>query len=182
MTNNPIIENKPNINARLPKHSIELVIGKWARWFDSEKTKLLIVEALNEWTANEERLELNGYFITDYSVYLLVKVAKSSFHKKLSIFYEIVIKLIEQSHNYSKRNYIDDLEFLDSKPLHHLPFEKRIFLNHDLIRLMLGKKIYSTYYDLEQVYLINNIKHYNYCSAIDYSGAISPVHVTLLQE
>ncbi len=173
-----ITENKQD----LTKHSFELVIGIWKVWFSAEKIKLLIAEALNEWTAHEKKMELNGYLITDYSVYLIVQTHKINFDHLLSVFYEIMIKSIEHHHHHLKIYFGDDLEFINSKLLYQQPFEKRKFFNDDLTRLMLGKKIRSTYYDLEKAYLISNIKHYNYCSAIDYSGAISPVEVILLKQ
>ncbi len=173
MTMKPITENKSGINAPFTKHTIELIIGTWKAWFGAEKTKLLIAEALNEWIAHEKKMELNGYLITDYSVYLIIKAPQANFHQLLSVFYERMTNAIER-HYHS--------ESVSSKLLYHKPFEKRNFFNDDLIKLMLGKTIGSAYFDLEQAYLISNIKHYKYCSAIDYTGAKGPVNVILLGE
>lgn len=167
----------PNI-----KHTIELVIGVWKMWFGNEKTKILIVETLNEWIVHEKKLELNGYLITDYSVYLIMKSTKRNFNHLLTGFYRLMIDTIERHHPTLKMSFNDDQATINSKLMYHKPFEKRDFYNDDLIKLMLGKKVSSIYYDLELANLIKNIRHYKYCSAIDYAGAEGPVNIILLAD
>jgi hypothetical protein len=175
-------QNMPTVNVQFVQHSIELVIGAWKVWFGPQKTKLFIAEALNEWTAHQKHWELNGYLITDISVYLIIWAPKDNFHHLLTSFYEIMSKSIEHHHRALKSEDTSNVESINSKLLYLKPFDKRNFYNDDLISLMLGKKLRSTYYDLEVANLINNIKHYNYCSAIDYSGAQGPVEITLRKE
>ena len=180
MKHQPIPESKPD--NYLTQYAVELVIGNWKMLFGSERAKLLIAEGLNEWVAYEKKMELNGYLITDYSIFLIVKSPKEGLNHLLSTFFGSISKLIEHHHHALKLNNINDLESVNSRLLYHRPFEKRNFFNDDLVKLMLGREIKSSYYDLERAYLISNIKHYNYCSAIDYSGAEGPVVITLLKD
>jgi hypothetical protein len=194
MGNKPIVESKPTPAAKFVKHTIELVIGNWKVWFGDKKTKLLIAEGLNEWLDYERKMalgklipyekkkELNGYLITANSVFLIVKSPEKTFPHQLEIFFNIMTGLIEHHHHVFKMNDSHGAESINSKLLYHRPFEQRSFFNDDLVKLMLGKKIKSSYFDLELANLIANIKHYNYCSAIDYAGAKGPVVITLLAD
>jgi hypothetical protein len=66
--------------------------------------------------------------------------------------------------------------------IHEPLFELYPLKNNHLIQLITGKKVELPYFDRELENLKFMIAHHTFCSAIDYSGALGPVDVTLLED
>ena len=179
MTKKQIAE-KPSVDMVFANYQIELVIGGWKTLFASERVKLLLAESLNEWTyLHSRKLHLHGYLITGMSMFLIYKAQQQEQHHILSSLYDTVIKTIEAQHNF-KLNF-EDQEHINSKMLYQNPFIKRRLFNDELIKLLTGKVAYSVYNNPQLLHLKEDLKHYKYCSVVDYLGGEGPVKVKLLK-
>lgn len=174
------IEEKPVLDMVFSNYQVELVIGGWKTLFTSERVKLLLAESLNEWVhLHPRKLHLNGYLITSASMFLIYKAQEQEQHHILSSLYDIVIKTIEDQ--YTFRLNLEHQEHINSKMLYRNPFVKRQLFNDELIKLLTGKVVYSVYNNPQLVHLKEDLKHYKYCSVVDYLGGEGPVSVKLLK-
>ncbi|CAD0007531.1 hypothetical protein [Flavobacterium chungangense] len=169
------------IKKHLYSHEAELKLGDWKNQFHLNYVKTLIAMALNHCTENDN-LIINGYLITDKTLYLIVKTNDKNFDSSL--------KKIENNIHFLLENHTKELKTIDRysfetheeklyfirKPL----FKMYPLKNEHLIQLLTGKKVTLPYFDrkLEDLKLL--IRNHPFCSAVDYAGAIGPVDIALL--
>ncbi|MEO6176892.1 MAG: hypothetical protein ABIP27_17195 [Flavobacterium circumlabens] len=169
---------------RLYTHQSEFKIGNWKDNFDLNYTHSLIAIALNH-SCKYHDLIVNGYLITAKSVYLVVKTPEKSIENMLSKI-ENHIHLLLKNENQTLKNKNFNIDFILDNEDVFFEIQEPLFKvsplkNDDLISLITGKKIELPYYDRRLEALKKLIHHHPFCSAIDYSGAIGPVYVTLLK-
>jgi len=155
--------------------AITLKVGKWRSLFTEQHFNILIAEALNK-TLLDDAYEktLIGYLITYRKVYLILKIKQTMLQKMLHFFYKAVKTALEQYVEKTAEAVTSD-GFIQGEPL----FEQLPLKNDHLIKLITGRKVKLPYYSPTLERLKEKIRNYNFCSAIDYSGAIGPVLVTL---
>lgn len=165
--------------------SFFLRIGHWRNLFEKAKCKWIISKALNLWTEEnkEHKFELAGYIITGTKLGLVLKIRNLELPKALHVFFQILNKLVAESLEDREGDLPD---FLNSQAdtntnvqFHNL-FETKMPMSPFLAKLITGRKIKLPYYDFRLLRLEERIRNYNFCSAVDYSGAIGPVKVELL--
>ncbi len=173
------------IEKRLHEHKIELRIGNWSKKFDLNYVNTLIAMTLNHCTKDKDFI-INGYLMTSKTVYLIVKKNEKIFDNllnKIEIHVHLLLKIhkkeIQKSHENDFMADDDDSAFyIIRKPL----FKLYPLKNEHLIQLITGKKVLLPYYNRELEDLKLLIRNHPFCSAIDYSGAIGPVDVTLIAD
>ncbi|HEX8014944.1 MAG TPA: hypothetical protein VF465_06910 [Flavobacterium sp.] len=172
------------INPQLYSHQAGLKLGDWEKYFNLKYVNTLIAMALNQCIKNDE-LIINGYLITDKILYLVVKSNEKKFDsilKKLENHIHFLLEIHKkESQNIDNYNFETDNE----SAYYHIrkPFFKFHPLNNEyLVPLITGKKVTLPYFDRKLEYLKMIIQNNPFCSAIDYSGALGPVIVTLLND
>lgn len=167
--------------------SFFLRIGHWKRLFEEVKCKWIIAKALNSWVKSnqENKFELTGYVITDAKLGLVLKIRTKDLPISLNRFFEVLNKEIMDSLENKEMEIADALgEEMNSGTnvqFHNL-FETKSQMSPFLVRLLTGRKIKLPYYNVRLVRLEERIHKYNFCSAMDYSGAIGPVETKLLNK
>jgi hypothetical protein len=182
------IDNKPECTTtkkHLYNHKVELRIGDWKNHFDLNYANTIIAMALNHCTKDKDFF-INGYLITSQNLYLIAKTEKKAIDTILNKM-EQHINLLLQIHNQKLRNNKYETNFIVEDGnvfclIHEPLFELYPFKNNHLIQLITGKKVELPYFDRELENLKFMVRHHSFCSAIDYSGAIGPVDVTLLED
>jgi hypothetical protein len=169
----------------LHQHKVELKIGNWKKHFDSNYVNTIIAMTLNHCTKDKEYI-INGYLITSKTIYLIVKTNEKTFDNLLNKIENHLHLILKMHKKAIQNNYENDFIANDEgnnfytigKPLFKLfPLKKE-----HLIQLITGKKVLLPYYNRELEDLKLMIHNHPFCSAIDYSGAIGPVDVTLLND
>lgn len=165
-------------------HKVVLKIGNWRKQLDFNYIKTILAIALN-YCCKSHELIINGYLITDQNLYLIIKTNEKSIDtiiKKIELQTILLLKINpkELKENKYEISFITDDENIIYTP-HKSLFKIYPLQDEYLIKLITGKKITLPYYDrnLEDLKLM--IHNHPFCSAIDYLGAIGPVHVTLLE-
>lgn len=164
-------------------HKLELRIGDWKKKFDSNYVNTIIALALNHCT-NDNEFIINGYLITTENLYLVAKTDKKKFDEtlhKIEHHINLLLKFLTPEKNkYEIDFYIDQDEIYPI--IHERLFIVYPFKNDYLIKLITARKVLLPYYNPELETLKSLVQHHPYCSVIDYSGAIGPVQVILLEE
>ena len=153
-------------------HHLVLVMKSWEKELPNDLRHLIIAEALNYCVYHEE-LIIKGYLLTQKRIYLIATNKSHTMEKVLTIFSKQVAKGI---YAYKRRRDNNFESPIISKIFDDL-FIKYPLYNAYIIKLITGQKITLPYYNPYVVWLKNRIHNYNYCSAIDYSGAKGPVLV-----
>ncbi|MEP1489582.1 MAG: hypothetical protein ABJK28_14260 [Algibacter sp.] len=153
-------------------HYLVLGIKSWKKELPNTWRNLIIAEALNYCVCHED-LIIKGYLLAQKKIYLIAINESHSMENVLTIFSKQVAKGIYEYERRRANNYEAPLV---SKIFDDL-FIKHPLYNQYIIKLITGEKIMSPYYNPYVVWLENKIRNYNYCSAIDYSGAKGPVLV-----
>jgi len=162
--------------------SIGLIICDWKNEFTEHQCKVMIAEALNHCVYNDE-LKIAGYLITQRRVCLVLEAAPDQVNHLLQAFYKQLRKEIHQ-HTHRIRNLETDLhkeEETSGAEKHTTLFIRSPLQNYMLIRLITGRPVTLPYYSPHLERLKEKVNHYNFCSAIDYSGAKGPVVVKVLK-
>ena len=173
------------IEKRLHEHKIELRIGNWSKKLDLNYVNTLIAMTLNHCTKDKDFI-IKGYLMTSKTIYLIVKTNEKTFDNllnKIEIHIHLLLKIhkkeIQKIHeNDFMADDKDDAFYTIRKPL----FKLYPLKNEYLIQLLTGKKVVLPYFDRKLEDLKLMIQHHPFCSAIDYSGAIGPVDVTLIAD
>lgn len=172
---------------RLMLLSFFLRIGHWKHLFEETKCKWIIAKTLNSWIEeNEDRkFELAGYLITGTKLALVLKIRKKELSSVLHRFFQLLNKQISESLDSKEEEVSDSLnEETDSGPsvqFHNL-FKTKAQMSPFLVKLITGREIKLPYYDFRLAKLEERVRNYNFCSAIDYSGAIGPVKTKLIDK
>ncbi len=163
-------------------HAISLIIGAWKRQFTDEQNKVIIAEALNYYTYREG-LTIVGYLITNRRICLVLETDKGDMENMLVMLYEGLKRAVQQYHdrlrNLGLTTY-DNKQQEEKNELFTDMFIQRPLVNDYLIRLITGRHVDLPYYNPHLARLKDRLHNYNFCSAIDYSGARGPVIVKLL--
>jgi len=171
------------IEKRLHEHKIELRIGNWSKKLDLNYVNTLIAMTLNHCTKDKDFI-IKGYLMTSKTIYLIVKTNEKIFDNLLNKI-EKHVYLLLKTHKKEIQNCYEN-DFMDEdtafytirKPL----FKLYSLKNGHLVQLITGKKVLLPYYNRELEDLKLLIRNHPFCSAIDYSGAIGPVNVTLIAD
>lgn len=171
MTKKKIIKEKER--KKLKKHffvsAYTLEIGEWRNEYPHDQCKRIIAEALND-TVHKKEMIIVGYLITEQKLYLVLRMEPATIHEAFRKFYEKVSAAIRWHLEDAERTYKTDTNL----------FERRPLLDTYLIRLLTGRKMSLPYYDPYLERLKAKLRHYNFCSVIDYAGGEGPVAVSLL--
>ncbi|CAD0009121.1 hypothetical protein [Flavobacterium salmonis] len=173
------------IEKRLHEHKIELRIGNWSKKFDLNYVNIIIAMTLNHCTKNKDFI-IKGYLITSKTVYLILKTNEKTFDnllKKIEIHIHFLLKIHKkQIQNSYENDFIADEEDSTFYTIRRPLFKLQPLKNEHLVLLITGKKVVLPYYNRELEDLKLFIRNHPFCSAIDYSGAIGPVDMTLLND
>ena len=163
----------------LKEHSQLLVMNSWRHDVPQEQRNIIIAEALNSCTV-DKNFNVLGYLITNRRVFLIGSSVTTPFQEILQYFYyRVAVGIISykrRMHHYKEERHEEDEEFIKPEDHHNL-FMKYPFYNVYIRRLITGKEVNLPYHDPHLERLKDYIHGYNYCSALDYSGAKSPVIV-----
>ena len=123
--------------------------------------------------------------ITEKRVCLVLEIQRNEINSMLAKFYDSVLKEIkklrQQNENVDLRTENNEAVIRTGNFSTHL-FTQYPLIDSYLVQLITGKQIYSNYYNPQLEKLKKYIHNYNFCSAIDYSGAKGPVMVKLLHK
>lgn len=173
------VEKKPAKKEQLIP--LTLVMCDWKNDFPGHQCKVMIAEALNYCVYNEG-MEISGYLITRRRLCLVLLADPAHVHNLLRLFYKELRKEILR-HTHLLRNpglttaqRIEVVEEEKQAPL----FILYRLQNYMLVALITGQQVDLPYYSPYLARLQDKISIQNFCSAVDYSGAKSPVVVTML--
>lgn len=171
---------------RFVLHSFFLRIGHWKHLFEEGKYKWIIAKAMNDWIEEDEEntFELVGYLIAATKLGLVLKVKNKDLSFILHRFCQLLnIRITEnlESGEIELSGFLNKTDHGTSVQFHNL-FETKLPMSQYVVKLITGRKIKLPYHDPRLARLEERIRNYNFCSAIDYSGAISPVETKLLNE
>ncbi|MGH2664783.1 hypothetical protein [Flavobacterium sp.] len=174
----PLISKK-----HLYHHKVELRLGNWKNNFDISYVNTTIAIALNHCCKYND-LIINGYLITTKNLYLIAKTNEKTIDVILNKIERHIHFLLKADNRIIKKNIFNIDFIVDDEDvfyeIHEPLFKVYPFKNDHLIQLITGKKVKLPYFDRKLEDLKLMILHHRFCSAIDYSGAIGPVDVTLL--
>jgi hypothetical protein len=168
-------------SAKLYQHKVTLRIGNWKKYFDFNYVNTIIAMALSDFD-NKIFFYINGYLITSQNLYLVVQTTEKNIDEMVHKIENQIILLLKTNPQKLKQNrgeisFIADDEniFYEArKPLFKIyPLE-----NDHLVKLITGEKVTLPYFDPNLKELKALIHNHPFCSAIHYSGGISPVKVT----
>ena len=152
--------------------SFFLYIKSWEKEIPTYWRNVLIAEALNYCVYNEG-LVIKGYWLTQKRLYLVILTEKHSAEHILNVFAKQVAKgMYEYQYRLKNSQTTSGKSILFTDLFIKLPL-----YNQYIIQLITGEKILLPYYNPYVVQLQHKIHDDNYCSAIDYRGAIGPVVV-----
>ncbi len=150
-----------------------LIFTTWRTKMQEEKANVIIANALNK-CVYFVSARIKGYLLTKRRLFLVFENTNEESRIILEAFNEFLLAEIFdylRSLPRHQRELIFDLE--DDEELFH---EHR-FINPTIKKIIIGEEIELPYYDPHVEKIEKEIKNYNYCSAIDYSGARGPVVV-----
>ncbi len=166
-------------------HKFVLDIESWGKEVPYTQRKVMIAEALNTCTYHRY-LKVIGYLITVRKVFLIIETQDYRLEDALRLFYECIADSI---HHYLReereldQERCEEYQEIEEKHIaHHDLFKRYPFDNEYLLKLIIGQEIDLLYYSPYLAKLKDQIHDYNYCSALDYRGAKSPVTITKLSE
>lgn len=165
-------------------YNLILIMGVWRKIFTHSIRNILISKALNH-CVRKDGLVINGYWITNQRIYLIVKCRKYTIKHTLEKFAKRLNRELKKYLRY-KVNPCKSLKkrkrFLHKKYHWKLHFEECILRDENIIKLLTGQKVQQKYYSPYVAQLEELIENYNYCSALDYTGAEGPVIVKQLKK
>jgi hypothetical protein len=185
MANKPIIKKKDDVIARNEPGIaiVYLIIGPWKNLFPDEQNKILIAKALNACT-NYGRMNIGGYLVTQRLICLVLDIDGEDIEAALYMFYDVVRKEVKQYDEWlksPKEAGAGSREPVDVKGLLANMFTRYYPINEYLPELITGRTVNLPFYNPRLVRLKDLIRNYNYCSAIDYAGAIGPVKIKRIE-
>ena len=168
---------RPQDLARWHFHNIEMHIGPWKRLLPEESVKILIAKAFSA-CVSYNNMKINGYLITKRRVFLLLNNSDDQLLCLGNAFFYSVESIVSQYfkgrneeyiwHDYKKRHPEFVMTLFKSRFLMNRYVERIICKPHEDRKV--DRIIDPKYKRLKEI-----ISNYNYCSSIDYSGAIGPV-------
>lgn len=155
-------------------HYMQLHLGSWRDTIPEDEVLISVSIALNYCVCHEE-IKIKGYLITKSHVCLVITSHKHSVHHVLTVLSEQIesnihayLKLQSEETAHEKIVYLHD---------QYRMFTKHKLQNDDLIDLITGKEVKLPYYSPKLARLKRLTHNYNYCSVINYAGAIGPVEI-----
>lgn len=150
-----------------------LVMKSWVKNIPENDRNIIISQALNH-CVKHKKVKIIGYLITKRRLFLIIIIKNHSLQQVLDGFYEQValgiIQYEKMRAKYRKEAYLINENYQEL-------FERFPFFNPNIKAIITGQVIKLKYYDPHIARLEDQIKNYNFCSKIDYSGAIGPVIV-----
>ncbi|CAM1362559.1 hypothetical protein [Tenacibaculum xiamenense] len=158
-------------NYTFVKQEMVLELTDWVEDLPSEQVKLCLAKVLNI-TVNDGDIIIKGYLIKKRTLYLIAYLVESvgEFLQKLEKLIRMELRNYFNPKIFSE-NYSDD--FLDAEVL----FVRHRFNNAYLKNFLLGYTIKLPYFDPYVDWLKKEVSQQNFCSYLDYTGAIGPVKV-----
>ncbi|WP_422360473.1 hypothetical protein [Reichenbachiella sp.] len=173
-----ILARKMDKRSIIPENQkILLTIGDWKGILNASEMKISIAIALNH-CCGHHRMQLLGYLITDQEVSLIIEGKKLHVDHLLAKFYDEFVSVVADHLSLADKqgHVLKNWEKHREGALSDL-FDRSIMHDPHLISLLLGQDIDLPYHSAEAEQLKQQIKTYDFCSAIDYSGAEGPVKV-----
>lgn len=156
-------------------------MGHWKRDFTEQECMLLVAEALNQCTYHYyEEFDVTGYLLTGRRLFLVLDKNGPSLQDLLNRFYDQLQKDIQAFQQKAMPMHHDVKKERHSVDQPWQLFTAHAFINPNLFKLITGQKVVEHYYDPHLERMKDYIHNYNFCSALDYEGGISPVIVKLL--
>ena len=170
-------EDKERHEHYSPSYNLLFHMGKWKKLIPDERRKLIIAQALNKCVCRK-RFQIVGYLITDRRVCLILDKRKTKLKKGLKSFNKYVEKgIIHYLKKQERRHHYNDKDQENQQFILGDLFKRRTLYNQNLIKLITGRKAKLPYYSRHLARLKDLIHDYNFCSAINYDGGVSPVKV-----
>lgn len=175
-----VIASKP-----LYYHKVMLKIGNWKKHFDLNYVNTIIAMALN-YCCKKKELFINGYLITSQNLYLIVQTNEEIIDATVNRIELQIILLLKINPEKLKENNFEISFIADDENVFYAGrrslFKIYPLHNDRLVKLITGKKVELPYFDNNLEDLKAMIHSHPFCSAIDYSGALGPVDVTVLED
>lgn len=168
------------------KHNIQqlmLVTGDWHKRFAEGDVEATIAEALQYCVHNDGMVVL-GYCISYTNVCLVLYAHKRSVQNILTKFYSSVRAILVRKEGvFMEETTVadtgDEWQTVMEVSVGRL-FKRSDYVDEYLVKLITGKKINLPYYDPALARLERKLRHYTWCSVIDYEGGKGPVKVSLM--
>ena len=157
---------------KLILQTINFKYQNWRHHISSDIAKMLIANALNT-TVVEKSFEIYGYLLLDTKMVLILK---KDYDQNKEDLYFFCSYFMDSLSKYLKLRQ-GDLHV--TQTFGKNPFEKKTLNDQKLQLLLTGRTFNKAYHDPELLRLKTLIRRSKYTSAIDYSGMIGPVLVTL---
>lgn len=154
-------------------YQLILIIKSWDKNLTITDRNILLAEALN-YCVERKGIQIKGYVIAKRRLFLILK---SKHHNLDKILNYLAKKIVELIYEYQYIFTNADEESLGYENSYRELFKKQTLYNPYIIKILTGKKIKLPYENSHIEKLKAIINTYNYCSTIDYSGAIGPVIV-----
>lgn len=172
------------VNVKHNVQQVQLVIGEWGKRYTENEVPAIIAGAL-QYCVHNDMMVILGYCISYTHVCLVLDVPKRDLQNTLNNFYSSVRATLVQKEGV----FIDEVMMeadgewqaaIDAS-LQKL-FKQSLRADEQLVKLITGKKVYLPYCDPALVRLEKKLRHYTWCSVIDYEGGKGPVKVRLMDK
>ncbi|WGH75715.1 hypothetical protein P8625_00705 [Tenacibaculum tangerinum] len=162
-----------SILSKKQEHAFLLYLKLWRKEIPVACRNVIIAEALNH-CVYYENMMIKGYWLRDKKLYLIIHTEAQNVEELLEVFAKQVLRGIHQ-YNQQKEKYTGMVKKANVGNELFLKFP----LNDVVLqKLLTGKKIAQVYTQYV-VKITNQMNQSNYCSVVDYSGALGPVKVTI---
>lgn len=158
-----------------PTYRFTLCLKDWRREVPEEVRNLIFSNAVN-FCIEAKILEVVGYLMSSHKIRVILDRKNSEVLHGLELFTTLVEEALSLYHKEQKTG--DDLYSGPKFPKNQL-FGVTKFQNFRLARLITGRPVTPPYEDPYVQRLKRFIAYCNFCSAVDYSGAIGPVNVVV---
>ena len=173
------------INTIIPKEEFCFIMGEWKSLFPENEYKLVIAKALNAIQSNNQPGDttnsISGYLVNPDEIYLIMDLKDEHGNIIIDLFREKLLDEITRFINYIKSKKPG--ENAAGESLQNATIDKeQLFAcypinNYYLVKIITGQKIELAYDDPALAMLKDQIRHNNFSSFIDYSGAAGPVGI-----
>lgn len=172
---------KGRIKNREGEYQLLFYIGDWKKYIPEQQAKIFIAEALSYCVVHEEII-IKGYLITNKKVALIFICEDEYVH---SFLFTLNGQVKKSVHNYlqkEKRKVHHKKEDLKTDELLHDIFHEEQLINDWIIKLIKGQEVKLPYNNPHLNRLKRYIESSNFCSSVDYSGAVGPVKMNKLTD
>lgn len=160
-----------------PTYRFTLCLRDWRRQVPQDVRNLIFSEAVN-FCIEAKILEVVGYLMSSTKIRVILDRKNSEVLHGLELFTSLVEDALTRYHfSQQESATVDPLSM--PKYTKNKLFKVAHFNNYLLARLITGRRVNRPYEDPYIIRLKRYIKYRNFCSVVDYSGAIGPVNVVV---